>query len=1626
MYIDKIDYLIDKIINDFYNRIILDKKMKKMFEEVNFVKFQLDINNLLLGYFETIDKNEIMSILQDETNTQKLIEFIKKYIMYYIFATFAFYYKGKQDTFINNVIEFSKNQPSFKFKVEDFFNSDSNSIMISIYILIKHILEILSASTVRLNQLYKNPNYNDAKEFLEKLPQEIIESSFKLKNLNGKVEEQAHNIIKSIIILDLYFKNDKKDMYKFLEKEEVVNGEFIYIDVVLPRNEFIDYQSIEQSLSQHDIEKGLAVEIYNLIIDSDGIEKTKTLTHDEKILALIDSNILIPITEDFLLYHKESEKYEGQVSTKSAMVKKKEDTKIKYIINKIDTATELFSKNIKDKPELKKDVDKHFYIPLADRRGILVNTIENLKIITKLQNQGIKAIENNEYYHDLINYKRYPYVNFKDFQTFGLSILPDKTIDTIRSINFEKVNINNKNKIIQFRVGSEGIPLNIVGFIVSSNKTDIKCYKIKDFVDIRKVGISDSEKGVKKSDNGVANTLKVLDKIILSDNKKERPPMYWLFDLEKDKVKIENYNVSNKMDISEQTKIIISSLYDNVITMLNEKLIKKIKNNGITLQKFYNIIGQIDNKLLGISDHFTYNEMFKEIIAQKIIKMEEVYDLKEDNFPGVFGKIIELPTFSKKESKEFHVINLIKDKHEKVIEIEEMEAEKYGAICQHNITWDNMMAIRKKNPNKFTEQLFDFYQQYVVKNYENDFICKSCGSLINLKDYVVDGSYDDDGRFVSFSIPMDIPLEDIPEYEKYRKSIENFSKYVDRIADICGINTLHGTTATIKSRIKHVVKDGIDLILIHNMNLKPIYNERRETLVKYGINKNLSNLFIFELDNNIFTFSTKDKDYYKPIKRNNIIVYLLFLIILELSDTQIYYMTGDKICNYYVFEKYGISWFNDIKIRKNNEDDMVPITNYKVLCYVIFYMSCLLTKYNMWHYEMTDKKKKFDPNIQKTIIHTMVDFINSVIETYGKKKKHYIYDIVSNKFFHKLNSTFMNEDILIKLKAYEDKKRAITEKKAKKTEESNAERVLAGEYDKGNYSGTSEWMNVKVSKSFIPKRIEEFEHLYELSDITNDSNGKFHKYIVDGKSLKCETCNKLLLDLKDTNKDEIKEKFIEHQKKSLAKKYCLTAELHNFIYENETKCNVCTKCHYKEIQDIGKKDLDQLSNLIGELKKEKNNILEKEIKLIQSKEEKRKEKHRKIINEMKSSYGETKRHKEDFYKFIDNFIKKIELTIGKDINLNSENIFLRNDTYIVDHDHNGHIMDKPFTIDGSKVTYKQNHPFFKQNVMSYYNSKLQIEVFYDAESKLLLGYKEKNKELQNSKTRNIYLKTNYSILNMLKMMGYSSRYLKLKSDIDKYMEIYDDKNMSLNQLISDISRNRINNLKKIIMDIQRYIHRVSYNFDINEEVQTIGDETDPDSFLLKYKNKLSGIMTNDKEKKIKFMKNWKVIKTELTYEKISNKQININPDDKYVLCENVSDYDYSGNILLFYIIQEMEKLLDINTDKFVKTSLTYLLLDIIVRLHNEYNDEKLYTNREIKRFIYAIDIVDPGHMLPEVETDGFYGEVIEEKDPVAEVEGETPEDEQKVDDEGEYEGFDMETDGVDFEEVEYESGVNYN
>src|SRR5690606_28267286 len=134
------------------------------------------------------------------------------------------------------------------------------------------------------------------------------------------------------------------------------------------------------------------------------------------------------------------------------------------------------------------------------------------------------------------------------------------------------------------------------------------------------------------------------------------------------------------------------------------------------------------------------------------------------------------------------------------------------------------------------------------------------------------------------------------------------------------------------------------------------------------------------------------------------------------------------------------------------------------------------------------------------------------------------------------------------------------------------------------------------------------------------------------------------------------------------------------------------------------------------------------------------------IKKLKSEYGNVKRHKEDYFNFVNDFITNIENIIGHNININGENIYLRYDTFIVDHDHNGYHTEKPLIISekDTKMNYKKDHPFFKTDVIYYTNRRLDIDIFYNSSTYLLLGYKERNKEFEYAK-KNAFIKINYSV-----------------------------------------------------------------------------------------------------------------------------------------------------------------------------------------------------------------------------------------------------------------------------------------
>jgi hypothetical protein len=886
--------------------------------------------------------------------------------------------------------------------------------------------------------------------------------------------------------------------------------------------------------------------------------------------------------------------------------------------------------------------------------------------------------------------------------------------------------------------------------------------------------------------------------------------------------------------------------------------------------------------------------------------------------------------------------------------------------------------------------MHEFIQQYVTENNEHEFICKSCGIILNMKNYVADGVFDDEGKFRTFNIPMNIPLEDIPEYEKVDKTLKTIDKIIEKICNMSNITYFVGSSTTIKWRRKDVNKNVIDMLLSHNKVLKPIYKERNEmTNKKYGIIRELNNLFYFDVDNNIFVYSSKEKDYYKLIKANNVVTYILIMLLLELNENHIlsmgYDKSGriDKICNIENYNKGGNKLLSDLKIIKNKSGDVSSLTEFPLLMYTIYYFSCVLTKHKLWYLgdNISGKAedKKFSVLMQKTIIHTTVDTLNSILEICLKPKKKVIYDIFSTRFFIKLMSLYNSEEIFKQLGTLKEehikKKERIPIKKPEgktillKLSKINSLTVT-------NYKGFVPYVKPRVSYLELHnQRKQRSKRIEQIDFRTVCPSGNFHTWIVHGSTFSCKECGISSDDLfkpnyPDRSDDKIRQFRYNNLYNRIANKYCELNDLHVFTENGKKQCRD-NKFTINELEHISNIIDDELSTYKSQISNQ-NDIREDYINRI-------KQQQSKIKHDLKTQYDSTG------HDITSSFVKLVESLIGQDTNINNNNVWLIDDAYIIDHDYLGNNLDnKTFVINKKviKINYKENHPHFNTNVI-YYADKQRgyIELFYDAISLIYLGYKESNKNYVDIKlVEPKFLKIKYSVVTKLKLLGCVSMFIPNETNsIVKNLSFTDstESKYAFMTIFGNIVRERIRKLKYIIATIQKIIYLVKYNKEEkNLDQKPVDQITDGiEKIVNKHKKNLEdSLKMND------VFTDWMIVCNGIYYQNPKH-TINIDTKQQWFNALDIGKLDDNGNLLLYYVIREFEKMIRINTGKTLQISIIHFVIDIIDVMYDYYTIDKQKVLYDVKRFIYILESgkYDAEAIAPQ-DLEGLYQEDLSKEE----------------------------------------------
>lgn len=214
--------------------------------------------------------------------------------------------------------------------------------------------------------------------------------------------------------------------------------------------------------------------------------------------------------------------------------------------------------------------------------------------------------------------------------------------------------------------------------------------------------------------------------------------------------------------------------------------------------------------------------------------------------------------------------------------------------------------------------------------------------------------------------------------------------------------------------------------------------------------------------------------------------------------------------------------------------------------------------------------------------------------------------------------------------------------------------------------------------------------------------------------------------------------------------------------------------------------------------------------------------------------------------------------------------------------------------------------------------------------------------------------------------------------------------------------------------------------DYNQNMKFEAPEVDEFTKLIdKYNKKLNTINLEDHEGKHKIFANWKTVSNNIYINpnEANEKAFSVNDIDKLRLLniEEISKYDDNGNIMLYYIITEIDKLFHFNQNKAQQNNVTMFVIEFIKYMFNMFNTDEIISTYDIKRFMYILeshgyvhDIEEKGHGIDMPETEGIYEEY--KSDDTLTDEEKEKQAEEKTDDKEEAEALDIDVD-VDADET---------
>ena len=558
MIINYLDEILDNIIDTAFEYFFTHPKLtlKKnqeilvVIEELN-IKLQIKkrINSFLSAH--NVD-------LKNAQTLEKLYIIYNKYLYSYMLIFIGIQHYSKRESEFISLVIFTQNN-----YLEKYLNSSINS---NIFLLKKIAIQLKTII-----------NYKPEK--LKILPEKEFADSLKiLKELSDDIKEvlsqddalSIHAIIKILLYKIIYLKSDKWFISELFEND-VLQGEYKFIDVVIGDTSVVDNISLKRVLEDINIE---SQDTFLEMIKNHN-ESKQMLTIIDKLDFLFNNKFMIPITDEFVRYHTLNETKHRDDNVDNAL---KDNMKTKNILKKVQLA--------KDKDILEKN---HFwYQPKRELNAISFNFLDEMKILYKVLDDynRIKVnVQNKNIYDDLLSTSNQHYY---EFNSSNFAYTTNSQLISFRKINFERPKIK-----LDFRNIRKGEEIHIYGYILTNRFSKIylndykfkgKSFKLnrdteyditgkKDIFEFFLVSETDLDENIEKMYEIIINSLFEYSKKNINIRKYHNLlPFFYLNEINKLMIK----QLSNPEPKNFQEKTIdLTQLIDLPIVKINKKEIKR-------------------------------------------------------------------------------------------------------------------------------------------------------------------------------------------------------------------------------------------------------------------------------------------------------------------------------------------------------------------------------------------------------------------------------------------------------------------------------------------------------------------------------------------------------------------------------------------------------------------------------------------------------------------------------------------------------------------------------------------------------------------------------------------------------------------------------------------------------------------------------------------------------------------------------------------------------------------------------------------------------------------------------------------------------------------------------------------